>query len=67
MEIEEMRKELDKCNHALKIGVPREYKARIKERKEQLEMAIWKAEEPENFSNHRDALAAFVADGLPTL
>ena len=60
MTIEEMKNELAKCNEALNAGIPAKYRKIVKERAEKLEFAIWKAEKPKQFENHRQALQGYV-------
>lgn len=64
MTVEEMKKEVEKITTFLKenkhLG---KFRKMLKDRKETLEMAIWKKENPESFQNHKQALEGFVKSG----
>lgn len=64
MKLEEMKKEVEEIKTFLKenkhLG---KFKKMFIDRKESLEMAIWKIENQKEYENHKQALEGFVKSG----
>lgn len=67
--VEKLERELATVNQFLeglkgcKSAAARKYRQQATECKKQIEMALWKLTNPEQFENHRKALEGFVQSG----